>query len=369
MAAPASTAAPLSADDSPSPCLVDVRASTALVMQIASMQANPAVRIDAAAIDAEISSHSSLYTTDKLPPSWAADYHYCDGTDLTAQYVFVLDAVNFCFWPMEGYEYSDLAGSLKAVLQADKEAFEAKALANLEKATVERWLQPPTKGHFWSGAHPIAVQRREQMAAAAAAGAAAPPVPIVPIPLLAQRTRALREVGSALSRFFSGSAAAMVRAAGGDAARLVELMTAHFPAFRDEAIYAGRQVFLYKRAQILVGDLWGAFEGKGLGSFSNIGALTCFADYRVPQLLRALGIMVYSPLLCKRIDSREEIVQSETEIELRAATIQAVEMMVAALRKRGVQMMPFQLDWLLWERGEAQLDKLAPHHRTLTIFY
>ena len=263
---------------------------------------------------------------------------------------------------------ADLAGSLKSVLTADANAFNADALASLDEATVERWLQPPQRGHFWTGAHPLAVARREQ-AAAAAAGASLPAPPVVPIPLLAQRTRALREVGTALRRFFSGSAAELVRSAKGDAARLVELLVAHLPAFRDEAVYRGAQVFLYKRAQILVGDLWGAFEGRGLGAFDNIGSLTCFADYRVPQLLRALGIMVYSDDLARRIDAREVIVQSETEIELRAATIQAVEMMVVALRQRKVNILPLQLDWLLWERGEASLDKLAPHHRTLTIFY
>lgn len=65
----------------------------------------PSVRIDPEAIVKEIEQHPEHYTQDKLPPSWAADYHYADGTDLTAQYVFVLDAVNFCFWPLEGYEY------------------------------------------------------------------------------------------------------------------------------------------------------------------------------------------------------------------------------------------------------------------------
>lgn len=38
---------------------------------------------------------------------WDAEgWHYCDdaktGGPLTAQYVFVLDALNFCFWPEAG---------------------------------------------------------------------------------------------------------------------------------------------------------------------------------------------------------------------------------------------------------------------------
>lgn len=39
-------------------------------------------------------------------------------------------------------------------------------------------------------------------------------------------------------------------------------------------------VSFYKRAQILVGDVWACFKGKDLGSFSDIDAVTMFADYR-----------------------------------------------------------------------------------------
>lgn len=60
-------------------------------------------------------------------------------------------------------------------------------------------------------------------------------------------------------------------------------------------------MFLYKRAQIFVGDLWGAFRGKGLGKFNDIGQLTTFADYRVPVVLRELGILNYTNSLTKLV--------------------------------------------------------------------
>jgi hypothetical protein len=41
------------------------------------------------------------------------------------------------------------------------------------------------------------------------------------------------------------------------------------------------QVFFYKRAQIFVADVYGAFAGEGIGSFGDIDQLTMFADYRV----------------------------------------------------------------------------------------
>jgi hypothetical protein len=69
---------------------------------------------------------------------WACDYHFADGTDLTSQYVLVLDALNFCFWPLEGYEYHHLAGSLKRVLMEDSTAFAADKLAAMTGAQLTR---------------------------------------------------------------------------------------------------------------------------------------------------------------------------------------------------------------------------------------
>ena len=39
-------------------------------------------------------------------------------------------------------------------------------------------------------------------------------------------------------------------------------------------------VSFYKRAQILVADIWACFEGKDLGAFDDIDSITMFADYR-----------------------------------------------------------------------------------------
>ena len=68
----------------------------------------------------------------------------------------------------------------------------------------------------------------------------------------------------------------------------------------------GVQVFFYKRAQIFVADLFGAFEGQGLGAFHDISALTMFADYRVPVVLRLMGILRYSPALAALVSSRKQ---------------------------------------------------------------
>jgi hypothetical protein len=105
----------------------------------------------------------------------------------------------------------------------------------------------------------------------------------------------LQEIGAVLLHSFHGQCSELIQAAQHSASSLVLLVSSFFPGFRDSAVYSlppssARQVFFYKRAQIFVGDLWGAFQGQGLGFFHDIHKLTCFADYRVPQLLRSLGM-------------------------------------------------------------------------------
>ena len=67
----------------------------------------------------------------------ASGWHYCqDAPDcgpVTAQYVFVLDALNFCFWKVPGFEYDNLAVSLKKVLDADASAFDADRLMGISE--------------------------------------------------------------------------------------------------------------------------------------------------------------------------------------------------------------------------------------------
>jgi hypothetical protein len=177
--------------------------------------------------------------------AWDAEgWHYnadaaADGP-LTAQYVLVLDALNWCFWPtpgeglcngvcsstpivgwsspmmlsvsstpiFKGLEYEHLARGLKHALERDAHALDAERLACIDTETVASWIDPPS----------------------------------LALPQLAERTRKVQEVGRVLLAVFGGQAVGLVRAARGSAERLVALVTAHFPGFRDEAVYRGEQV-------------------------------------------------------------------------------------------------------------------------------
>lgn len=95
-----------------------------------------------------------------------------------------------------------------------------------------------------------------------------------------------------------------------------------------------------------------------------------FADYRVPQILRAMKVLEYSEELSSKIDSKQEIpFGSPEEIEIRAATVIAVDLLQTELVQKGIDILVIELDWLLWQIGEKMKDELQPHHRTLTIYY
>lgn len=260
--------------------------------------------------------------------------HYFDNGPLTVQYLFVLDALNFCFWPDKDLSYDHLASGLKSALEKDNNALDSDRLQNYTGPELRQLLNWPR-----------------------------------PLPIEEERVRLLHEVGLELERSFGGQAANLVKSAGNSAATLIELITRHFPGFRDHSLYKGHQVFLYKRAQIFVADLWGAFKGQNYGEFHDINSITIFADYIVPAVLRELGILKYGSNLSCSIDSNSEIVPgSEEEVEIRACSIYAVEKMRDLIGKKfGKQLLSIDIDLWLWSCGVQNMA--LSHHRTLSIYY
>ena len=198
--------------------------------------------------------------------------------------------------------------------------------------------------------------------------------PGVSIPLIDERLERLHEIGQGLLDGYDGHAVNMVKASNNSCVKLVELILKSFPGFRDTTIYEGKLIHLYKRAQILTGDIWAAY-GKSVDStkyyyFSDLDQLTMFADYRIPQILRQFNVLQYSVDLEQQIDAKIEIAfGSPAETEIRACTVEAVERLHAELKKKGKSLYVIELDWLLWQLGESSMHSCAPHHRTLTIYY
>ena len=129
----------------------------------------------------------------------------------------------------------------------------------------------------------------------------------------------------------------------------------------------------YKRAQICVADLARLLPDHRLGRVAGLENLTAFADYKVPQVLRAEGILRLAPELAARVDRGELLpAGEEEEVEIRAATIWACEWIVRALRRLAPKGSPAptaaEVDYLLWSAGQGK-PGLPTYHRTRTIFY
>ena len=78
-----------------------------------------------------------------------------------------------------------------------------------------------------------------------------------------------------------------------------------------------------------------------------------------------------------QVDSRALLAPgSDEELEIRACTVQAVELLRARLQRRleaegasATTVSSVTLDWWLWTEGERDKHLQRPHHQTLTPFY
>ena len=283
----------------------------------------------------------------RVPP-WKCCYHICGSGEDTVAYLLVLDSLNFCFWPASGmdkweieYESRRLSGYY--------------ALAASLKQAIESGI-PITRGDYLAE---LSIGKLKKILGGQGR-----------LQLLEDRVQILNEVGQLLVEEYDGKAHQLVEAAGMSAITLARLLAERLSSFRDVAGYMGNKVFFYKRAQIFAADLYGAFDGKGWGSLMDMDKLTAFADYKLPQVLRHLGVLSYTQALAQAVDQKIPLeAGSPEEVEIRANTIWAVELIRRELGRVGTELMAFEIDWILWNMGQAQEFKVRPYHRAATIYY
>lgn len=260
-------------------------------------------------------------------------------------FLLVFNSISFCYWgepkwavEYKGKEYDGSWGmiaSLERALDDGKDILNPKFLA----AISEEELGSSLRGN-------------------------------VEIPLLAERCRILNEIGTALNKKFDGNFSNLVNEANGDGIKLLNLIISNFPSFNDFSRYAGKNIYFYKRAQLLVSDIHQLFEGRGHGSLKNMGKITACADYKLPWVLRRFRVMSYSTELANKIDNKIQIKKgSEEEIEIRANTIMACELIKEELRKNNSKIDSIQVNDYLWLMGQKRAHDDEPYHRTLTTFY
>lgn len=287
----------------------------------------------------------SLAALDMALPAWrGAVFPETDG-DRAASVFCTANVINFSFWgapkwavAYRGATYDGTFGLFAALRRAVEEGFP------VTDGTYLRDLTADDLAHILRG---NAV-----------------------IPMFGERLALLREAGRALCERHGGSWLALLRASEGSAVRLAEMLTTEMPSFNDVAWLDGREVRFHKRAQLLPAMLCGRFGGQSYGAFRDIGALTVFADYKLPQMLRRCGALVYEEGLARRVDACEELPPaSREEVEIRAAAVWTCELIRRACEESARGVTAAQIDAALWHAGQQKASDDRPYHRTRTIFY
>uniref|UniRef100_A0A1B6C8Q7 Queuosine 5'-phosphate N-glycosylase/hydrolase n=1 Tax=Clastoptera arizonana TaxID=38151 RepID=A0A1B6C8Q7_9HEMI len=272
-------------------------------------------------------------------------------------WIFVVDTLNFCFW-------SDIGKSWE-VTWNDKVYTGYFALC----AAINRALQ--------EGIHVTNPKVYSQLSIKDLHHILRGDNEILPL-LMEERLNSLHEVGSILLNKYEGSFVNCVESCNKSAQNLLQLIVTEFPCFRDEATYKGQRVSFYKRAQILIGDLWSLFNGKAYGEFHDFETLTMFADYRVPQVLVYFGVLGYKDELKKKLQSELLLENgSEEELEIRGCSIEAVEQVKDVVKEiiKSKNLSPLCnsviIDYYLWTYRREHRKELEsiPFHKVKSIYY
>ncbi|OWA52830.1 UPF0553 protein C9orf64 [Hypsibius exemplaris] len=294
------------------------------------------------------------------------ELHPKSGDQAAVDWIFVADTLNFSFWSevedvtspekyaveYRGKRYTGYWSCCAAINRAIDEGIpilDARYLASITDAQVSHIFRASGKGEM---------------------------------PMLAERRANLQEAGKVLVEKYGGTFLNAIRAAGNSSQKLLETILNDFPSYRDTGTFKGEKVEFYKRAQILVADVWACFEGEGFGMFTDIDQLTIFADYRIPQVLNYFGTMTYSPELQKKLDANYMFQYGEhEEEEIRGCTIHVSELLKNELNrliKTAGANAPDQpevnaivLDHYLWDYRQLHNDdmKHTPYHKVRCIYY
>ena len=256
-------------------------------------------------------------------------------------YLILCESLNFCYWDSDikwkieynGEWYSGSFGLFYAISKAIKNGYNLLNIEYLENITIEE-LDEIFKG-------------------------------TTSIPLLKERFEIIKQL---VSEYKQISNITQSMSANSDIELLNNIVN-HFSNFRDISLYKGREIYFFKRAILLVGDL--ILNNSSISkSVKNDDNMTGCADYKIPQVLRHLGILEYSDDLTTLIDERQEIQHdSEMEVEIRANMLYAIELIKEKLHQNGIDMNSVQIDNALWLLSKNKEFKDKPHHLTRTIYY
>lgn len=282
-------------------------------------------------------------------PPWDSFVHYTTTGPRMSNIALLLGGWNFCFWSDPGQPkwsilykevvlngYRAMAACIKRAVEEGLDLGDANILASLDKKQIETIFR----------------SHQGEM------------------PLLDKRLDHAHQIGNWLLEKHQGYWSNAIEKCDRKAPAIAKELAQELPCFRDLSTYQGHPVTFYKRAQITVIDLWGSAPQESFSQLQDLDLLTSFADYKIPQVLEALGVLHYSKELAQILIDHQEIpAQDPMEVEIRAAMVIAIEELRNKLLENGLDKKAYEIDWFLWNLGQTEISKQKPYHRTRTIFY
>jgi len=190
------------------------------------------------------------------------------------------------------------------------------------------------------------------------------------IPLLKERQKILNNIGQVLVSKYNGRFYNFFKQKKRDAVSLISTLSSEFYGFDDIVEYKDSKIYFFKKAQLVVADIHSVFNGKGYGSISGVEKLPGHADYKIPMILRKLGILVYNQELSDFVDNRVEIKQgSEMEVEIRVNMLWATHLICKKLKVKYPKISSTILSGVLWNQSQKKDKNDKPYHLTKTIYY
>lgn len=176
---------------------------------------------------------NAIVTKELDVSNFSQNQHHPKPNDKNAiEWIFVIDTLNFCFWTPGDATKWQVCGETgyfalcAAINRAQRNGIDITNANYYSKITVEELSE---------------ILRGDDNE--------------TKVPLLEERVKCLHEVGTVLLEKYDGKFESCLLEADHSAHRLLRIIVDEFPCFRDEALWNDIGVSLYKRAQILIGDL------------------------------------------------------------------------------------------------------------------
>jgi hypothetical protein len=281
-----------------------------------------------------------------VPMAWKTETFYNQGSfGEQINYAFLFNSLNFCFWSdarwrvdykNRSYEGSSaLFASLTRALEDGIPLLDPGYVQNLDENKFRHILRGENE-----------------------------------IPLLKERFEILKNNAAILLQNFDGDFLNLIEEAGRNCVKIVDLLDEYFPSFDDKEDYRGQSIYFNKRAQLAAKYSYEIARDFKDNELKDYDQLTAGAEYKIPAVLRDLDILEYSESLVRMVDGKTEIsAGSEEEIEIRAFSVQAIELIKAKLNERGFGLSSPEIHTFIWFKGKKSPQSGKPHHRTLTIWY